>query len=315
MRTWSKQTQTTKALTVALGFGVVGVIITLGAHASTSNVSLEAESGTISSAASSVSDASASGNHAIKFGPGGGGSGTTVLSGKLVSLGDSYTSGYGAGPYTASSGGCYVSQSSAYVNFAATALSALGGTVTEANYGCAGATTSDTVGGGLSVVTGAKWVAMTDGGNDYDFVTSLGEGTYGLQNIQNHQADITAGVVNVVNVAKQSAPTAQYYILGYPDIMPATGTDISSCFGGDASSIDLASDHQMYVVINQALQDAATQSGATFVETTSHFVGHDMCSASSWFTPYGEDDTWHPIPAGQQELGSLLAQAIQANND
>lgn len=306
-----------RAVTTALSVAIVGTVVTLATHAATPTASFEAESGTVSSAASTVSDSTASGGHGVKFGTGtssGGGTGTP-LNGKLVSLGDSYTSGYGSPPYSASSGGCYISQSTAYVNYAATQLSALGGTVTQANYGCAGATTSDTVEGGLSVVSGSKWVAMTDGGNDYDFVTALTEGTYGLQQITNHQADITAGVVNVVNVAKQSAPTAQYYIIGYPDIMPATGTNISSCFGSDASSIDLASDHQMYVVINQALQNAATQSGATFVATTAYFTGHNMCAgASSWFTPYGESDTWHPTATGQQALGTLLAQAIEANN-
>jgi len=201
------------------------------------------------------------------------------------------------------------------VDYAATALAALGGTITHANYGCSGATTSDTVGGGLSNLAGATWVAMTDGANDYNFAGDFTMGSAGLQNVNNHKTDVTNNVVNVVNVAKQSAPSAQYYILGYPDIMPPTGTNISSCFGSDASYVDLASVHQMYVVINQALQDAATQSGATFVETTSHFTGHDMCAGSaSWFTPYGEEDMWHPIAAGQQELGTLLAQAIEANN-
>ena len=308
--------QSRMAAAAAVGVALCGAVLTWGIHAATVNTASEIESGTVSSAASIASDSSASGGRAVKFGSGavsGGGTGSP-LSGLMVALGDSYTSGYGAPPYAASSGGCYISQSNAYVNYAKTQLAALGGTVTYSNHACAGAKSSDTVGGGLAVVTGAKWVVMTIGGNDYDLVTSLTEGTYGLQNITAHQADITAGVANVVNVAKQSAPSAQYYILGYPDIMPPTGTNISACFGSAASSIDLSSDHQMYTIVNQALQNAATQSGAHFVETTSHFTGHDMCSAGSWFTPYGEADSWHPTSTGQQELGTLLAQAIEAAN-
>jgi chitodextrinase len=242
-------------------------------------------------------------------------SAASPISGKLVTTGDSYTSGYGSPPYKAGSGGCFVSQGTAYINYAATQLAALGGSITQQNNGCSGATTASTISGGLSNLSGAQWIAMTVGANDYDFVDDLAEGTSGLQSLTSHQANITANVVKVVTAAKKTASNAKYFILGYPDLMPPTGTNISTCFGSDAGDFDLASDHQMYTVIDTALQNAASQSGATFVETSNEFVGHDMCAgANSWFTPYGETDTWHPIAAGYQELGTLLAQAIRVTN-
>jgi len=56
-----------------VAFGVVGSLLLLTSHAATPTASLEAENGTISAAASTVSDTTASGSLAVKFGNGSGG--------------------------------------------------------------------------------------------------------------------------------------------------------------------------------------------------------------------------------------------------
>ena len=53
---------------VALVFGVLGVILVFTSKAATPTATLEAESGVVSSAASSVTDTTASGVHVVKFG-------------------------------------------------------------------------------------------------------------------------------------------------------------------------------------------------------------------------------------------------------
>jgi hypothetical protein len=51
-----------------LGFGVIGGLLLVSTHAATPSNSIEAESGTVSSAASKLTDATASGSSAVKFG-------------------------------------------------------------------------------------------------------------------------------------------------------------------------------------------------------------------------------------------------------
>lgn len=59
-------------------FGGLGTALLLTSHAATPTASLEAENGAVSSAASNVADATASGGRAVKFGSGSGGGTRTV---------------------------------------------------------------------------------------------------------------------------------------------------------------------------------------------------------------------------------------------
>lgn len=77
-QTW--QTNWTKKLSryipiivVAVVFGGLGTILLLTSHAATPVASVEAENGTVSAAASKITDSTASGTSAIKFGSGSGG--------------------------------------------------------------------------------------------------------------------------------------------------------------------------------------------------------------------------------------------------
>src|SRR5882757_9725611 len=59
-------------LAVVVVFGGLGTWLLAGSHASTSTASVETENGTVSSVASNVTDITASGSHAVKFGITGG---------------------------------------------------------------------------------------------------------------------------------------------------------------------------------------------------------------------------------------------------
>src|SRR5882757_5535845 len=61
-------------LAVVVVFGGLGTALLLTSHAATPTANLEAENGIVSSAATKVSDTTASGDQAVKFGSSGGGS-------------------------------------------------------------------------------------------------------------------------------------------------------------------------------------------------------------------------------------------------
>jgi len=76
---WKRNAQYAKVLSGVIGIAAIGTVVMFVTHAATSTASVQAESGAVSSAASIVSDTSASGNKAVKFGAGSGGGTTTPL--------------------------------------------------------------------------------------------------------------------------------------------------------------------------------------------------------------------------------------------
>lgn len=76
-------------ITAIAAFAVVGSILLVSSHAATPTASIEAEGGAVSSAASVISDSTASGSRAVKFGTstGGGGTGGIPAAGSYVQPG------------------------------------------------------------------------------------------------------------------------------------------------------------------------------------------------------------------------------------
>lgn len=242
-----------------------------------------------------------------------------TLSGLLIGMGDSYTSAYGAPPYVSPNEPCYHSQSTSYTH---TAKNLAGSGVTMKNIGCSGADTEDvqiTYGGESAQVgrlTGAKWVAMTIGGNDYDFLGAITQGTTGPNRVISNANNIKNNVITVINKVKTNVPGVKVYIFGYADILPTDQATLSqsTCFGSQASSVNLSASHNMYVVLNQAIKDAATATGATYIDAPAAFVGHDMCqpTGTNWIARLNQDGDMHPNVAGHQAMGNLLYQTILA---
>lgn len=242
------------------------------------------------------------------------------VSGLLIGMGDSYTSAYGAPPYISPAEPCYHSQSTSYVQVA---KAALGSGVTVKNIGCSGADTEDvqiTYSGESAQVgrlAGAKWVAMTIGGNDYDFLGAITQKTSGPARVVSNLTNIKNNVKGVINKVKTNVPGVKVFIFGYPDILPTDASKLSqsTCFGSQASQVSLAASHNMYVQLNNAIKAAATETGAIYIDAPAAFVGHDMCQATgaNWIARLNQDGDMHPNVDGHKAMGELLRQAIIAN--
>jgi lysophospholipase L1-like esterase len=241
-----------------------------------------------------------------------------AVSGLLIGMGDSYTSAFGAPPYSSPEEPCYHSTSTSYVQVAAKAL---GGGVTSKNIACSGADTEDvgiTYGGEAAQVgrlVGAKWVAITIGGNDFDSLGSVTNGATGPQNLINNVSKIQSNVEGVITKVKANVPGVKVFIFGYPSILPTDQSKLSAstCFGDQASSVNFALATQMYTKMNASIKAAATATGAIYIDAPTAFVGHDMCADANWIGRLTDDDNEHPNVAGHAEMGKLLQQAIQAN--
>jgi lysophospholipase L1-like esterase len=219
-----------------------------------------------------------------------------------VALGDSYSSGVGAGNYDSSSGDCKRT-SRAYPALWAAAHSPQTFSFTA----CSGARTNDVIASQLAPLnSGTDLVSITIGGNDAGFADVMT--TCVLQS--------EATCINRVNQAKAyvdttlpgrldqtydairgRAPGAKVVVLGYPRFYKLNGTCVAGLTEGERAAINGAADH-----LNTAISKRATSHGFTFASVVGTFTGHEICSGSPWlhsvnWANIGE--SYHPTAAGQ----------------
>lgn len=226
---------------------------------------------------------------------------STAAATGYVALGDSYSSGVGAGSYTSSSGDCKRS-SKAFPQLWAAANSPSSFSFTA----CSGARTSDVLAGQLGPLNSSTGlVSISVGGNDAGFadvmitcVTSTDSVCLSRINSAKAYVDSTlpARLDSVYTAIRSKAPAAHVVVLGYPRFYKLG----QSCLGlseAKRSAINSASDH-----LNSALAKRAADHGFTFGDVRSSFSGHEICSGSSWLHSVNLlniGESYHPTAAGQ----------------
>ncbi len=217
-----------------------------------------------------------------------------------AALGDSYSSGVGAGSY-GSSGSCYRS-SNAYGQLWANAHSGTSFTFLA----CSGAKTGDVINQVNSLPSTATLVTVTVGGNDAGFSDVIQTCTLGSDSDCTNRVNTAKTYVNntlpplltnTYNAIKAKAPGARLVVLSYPRFYTVPG----SCWVGlsdtKRTAINSGAD-----TLASVIQSRAASAGATFVDVRPSFVGHNICSSND---DYLHSLTWpviesyHPTVAGQ----------------
>ncbi|EKX65476.1 SGNH/GDSL hydrolase family protein [Streptomyces ipomoeae] len=218
-----------------------------------------------------------------------------------VALGDSYSSGVGAGSYISSSGDCKRSTKAyPYLWAAANSPSSFNFTA------CSGARTGDVLVGQLAPLgANTGLVSITIGGNDAGFADVMS--TCVLQsdsacvsriNTAKAYVDSTlpGQLDSVYSAIRSKAPAAHVVVLGYPRFYQLGGT----CAGlsqSKRSAINNAADY-----LNTAIAKRAADHGFTFGDVRPAFTGHELCSGSSWLHSLNLlniGESYHPKAAGQ----------------
>jgi hypothetical protein len=217
-----------------------------------------------------------------------------------VALGDSYSSGLGAGDY-GDSGDCKRS-SNAYAQKWADANSPSSFDFTA----CSGARTGDVLNdqlGPLNDSTGL--VSISIGGNDASFADTMqacvlqGESAC-LSKIEEAKSYITGTLPGqldgVYNAISERAPSAKVVVMGYPRMYKLQGECSVGLSEKSRAAINSASD-----VLNDTISARAADHGFTFGDVRDSFTGHEICSGDSWLhsvtVPIGE--SYHPTQTGQ----------------
>jgi lysophospholipase L1-like esterase len=218
-----------------------------------------------------------------------------------VALGDSYSSGDGAGSY--SGGSCLQSANAYPVLWRA----AHGGTFT--NETCAGATTTDVLSsqlGPLSVST--TLVSITIGGNDVGFSsvmeTCVLQGNNAcvsaVQKAESQaQTTLPGALDNVLSAIASHAPNARVVVLDYPEFYDLAKS--STCIG--LSTTKRTALNQGADVLDGVIQAAAGRLGDAFVDVKPFFSGHQICDSGSYLISVdwlNLGDSYHPNASGQR---------------
>lgn len=217
-----------------------------------------------------------------------------------VALGDSYSSGVGAGSYDSSSGGCKRSKK-AYPALWAARHAPAGFAFTA----CSGARTGDVLGkqlGPLNSRTGL--VSLSIGGNDAGFSDTMRSCVLGTDDSCLDRIDqATAYVRNelpgrldkVYSAISSKAPAARVVVLGYPRFYKL-GVSCVGLSDTKRSAINAAAD-----LLDSVIAKRAADHGFAYGNVNSTFAGHELCSGSPWLrsVTFPIDESYHPTASGQ----------------
>ncbi|WP_189491516.1 SGNH/GDSL hydrolase family protein [Streptomyces antnestii] len=219
-----------------------------------------------------------------------------------VALGDSYSSGVGAGSYDSSSGSCKRS-TKAYP-----ALWAASHSPSSFNFtACSGARTGDVISGQLGPLgPGTGLVSLTVGGNDAGFAdvmttcvlqsesTCIARVNEAKAYIQN---TLPGNLNQVYDAISAKAPVAHVVVLGYPRFYKLSGSCVAGLTENERAAINSAAD-----LLNSTTAKRAADHGFAFGDVTTTFTGHEICSGDSWLHSVNwanPSESYHPTAAGQ----------------
>ena len=222
-----------------------------------------------------------------------------------VALGDSYSSGLGAGSYISSSGSCDRSNNAYPEQWAGAHAPA-----SFVSVACAGATTSDVISSQVSALSASTTlVSLTIGGNDAGFSSTmetcvLHSTSTCVNAVSADETYITnqlpARLDSALQAIRSHAPNAKIVLLGYPELYDLSKS--STCIGlstTDRTALNGAADQ-----LDSAMGSAAARNSATFADVRSRFSGHEICDGgSSWLNSVNIlsiSSSYHPTASGQK---------------
>ncbi|MFJ3582942.1 SGNH/GDSL hydrolase family protein [Streptomyces sp. NPDC090127] len=227
-------------------------------------------------------------------------SAATAAGERYVALGDSYSSGVGAGSYLSDSGSCQRS-SKAYPSLWAAANAPASFSFTA----CSGATTSTVKSGQLAPLTSSTTlVSVTAGGNDVGFANVMQ--TCVLQSEATCVNAVNNAITQVNNTLPGSlsslysairgkAPQAHVVVLGYPRFYRLSGSCIAGLSETERAAINRGSD-----ALNAVLAKQAADAGFTYSSVVDEFTGHEICSGDAWLHSVSVpvSNSYHPTATG-----------------
>jgi GDSL-like lipase/acylhydrolase family protein len=217
-----------------------------------------------------------------------------------VALGDSYSSGVGTRTYIGD-GTCQRS------TYAYPYLVAQQKGYALSFQACGGAKVSDVTGKQLGALTsGTRFVTISIGGNDAGFGDVILECAK-PELIADCGSKITAAQSYITNTLpgslstlyasiRSKAPSAKVVVVGYPRLFMGEDCNAGTFF----SASEMTKLNQTADLLNSKTAAAASAKGFTFVNPTTRFTGHAVCSSTEWINGLSNptSESYHPNRTG-----------------
>ena len=225
-------------------------------------------------------------------------------------LGDSYASGYGVPPYSAT---CGRSQSAYAVR-----LDRLKKIDLDDFVACAGATTTTLVSGGqlAALDTDTDLVTISIGGNDVRWGDAVGaclggtdaQCTTALATARAAVTNALPGLLDSVYAQiSSSAPNAHVVVTGYPRLFsPKHGVYFNASVA-EQKALNNGAD-----LLNKTIAKAAKRHGFQFVSVTKRFRDHGANAAKPWILGVMSPGRFHPSAKGYRAYTSAITAAVKA---
>ena len=231
--------------------------------------------------------------------------------GAYVALGDSYSSGVGAGDYIAEAGRCARSRR-AYPY-------GLGRPVTSFR-ACGGARTADVLGGQLSPFpSDTRLVTITIGGNDAGFADVLERCLFGSPAACSRRVDaaerfvreeLSARLRSVYETIRERAPDAAVVVAGYPRLFARRP------WCAPVGTIDEREQRRLNEGANLLVRTIAAEverhRGFRFVDVREAFAGGGVCSSSPRILGVTSPQfaSFHPTARGQATYARAIRRRL-----
>ncbi|WP_081795130.1 SGNH/GDSL hydrolase family protein [Nocardioides sp. URHA0020] len=126
-------------------------------------------------------------------------------------------------------------------------------------------------------------------------------------------ADIRRNVAEVVAGVRKRAPDARILVVGYPQIVPARGT----CSDLPLADGDYAFAREVNHALTRAVEKAAADGKAEYVDLWAPSARHDICARDPWIngrvTTANRALAYHPLAVEQQAVAALVTAALATN--
>ena len=239
-----------------------------------------------------------------------------AASSSYVAFGDSYTAGPGIAPTQDNTGMCQRSAGN-WPTLVAGSID-----LKLRDLSCSGATTSDLsttlASGTLPTLTGL--VTVSAGGNDGGLFLSLIRAcTSSAQQCDSYVDDsapailatTTADVAVFLSRVREIAPRARVLLVGYPRIMPTSGT----CTAVGIAEAGVTAVVKAETDLDTALASAADEAGVDYVSLREPSEGHDACAGDQAWTngvapKAGDGIVFHPNARGMRAVADVVAAAV-----
>ncbi|MGK5637188.1 SGNH/GDSL hydrolase family protein [Streptomyces sp. URMC 126] len=227
-----------------------------------------------------------------------------------AALGDSFSSGVGAGPYDPTGGLCLRSPR------AYGPLWAAAHRTRDFRFpACAGATSDDVLRKQTAVLDpGTRLVTLTLGGNDVGYSRVMLACSLGGPGTCDGEADRAEAAMDhslphrldaAYHAIAQRAPGARVVVLGYPHLFGGSSCLVPS--PPNARRMDDALDH-----LDAVIADRARAARFTYLDPRRAFAGHGACSGAPWINGAGPLfwESYHPNGGGQRGYFGVLEHGL-----